>query len=319
MPDNQPPLLPRTLELGGYRWERLKNKPFGHMYNSKGECIGRGVPYKEALELLTPTPLCILPASPVTRSAEVEAAFEWLDTKEVTPEYYASKIFAHIAQLEARQPKPQSDEGLAQEIFKALHGYVPSPAERKKVHTLLALFRQAPVPTSGAVEVAHNCLAMLPVLFKDEKEYEVHVTQAAAIIQQAINAGITTPVSDDAKEWADTMLGEWVKEVEPLHFKRCAYFIQEAMKHAKATQPPAADGKLEALRTEIEQYVFRSFVGAMDEIMAGGVMCPANDADRAYNEAGKRANRILNSYAKGKGLLQPKFPALAQPASGGGE
>lgn len=44
--------------------------------------------------------------------------------------------------------------------------------------------------------------------------------------------------------------------------------------------------------------------GARSEIIAGGVLIPKSDADRAYNDACFRAARIIEKYKKGGGLFQ---------------
>lgn len=48
----------------------------------------------------------------------------------------------------------------------------------------------------------------------------------------------------------------------------------------------------------------KALEGARSEIVAGGVLIPRTDIDRAYNEAIFRAARIIEEYKKGKGLFQ---------------
>lgn len=44
--------------------------------------------------------------------------------------------------------------------------------------------------------------------------------------------------------------------------------------------------------------------GIKSEVMAGCVLSPKDDADRAWNDANRRAARIISQYIKGAGLFQ---------------
>lgn len=119
---------------------------------------------------------------PVTRSAEVQKAIDWLKLASHKADRTAANILeAYIAQLEASHPKPRSDEGLRETLvsivercqFSKQHG--DDIGRQNTISFILrdaqaALSRQAPtssqlvvdapklveapVPTSRAVEVA---------------------------------------------------------------------------------------------------------------------------------------------------------------------
>lgn len=46
--------------------------------------------------------------------------------------------------------------------------------------------------------------------------------------------------------------------------------------------------------------------GIKSEIVAGSVLLPKDDADRAWNDANMRAARILSHYIEGKGMFQTR-------------
>lgn len=48
----------------------------------------------------------------------------------------------------------------------------------------------------------------------------------------------------------------------------------------------------------------KAIEGAMKEIVAGSILRPFNDQERAWNDANARATRILSAYLKGEGLFQ---------------
>lgn len=48
----------------------------------------------------------------------------------------------------------------------------------------------------------------------------------------------------------------------------------------------------------------RSLQGLRNEILAGKVLLPKNEADLAWNNCADRALRIIDSYIAGKGLFQ---------------
>lgn len=159
----------------------------------------------------------------------------------------------------ASQPKPQSDEGLREALVKArkmVEAWAqtaahwsggPHPSDDllkdlKEIDT--ALSRQAPVPTSGAVEVAR---LVEGVSAADGKWIE----KAVAIIQQAMD-GAKPSLSDLKAEGVAfakiTYVGmgcDSTKAIEPLDLIRAMEGATYPAPYTSAlTQPPAADGKL---------------------------------------------------------------------------
>jgi len=48
----------------------------------------------------------------------------------------------------------------------------------------------------------------------------------------------------------------------------------------------------------------KALQGLRTEIVAGKILFPQTEVDRAWNSCADRALRILDKYAKGEGLLQ---------------
>lgn len=286
--------------------------------------------------------------SPV-RSAEVKEALEWLDTKEVTPEYYVSKIFAYIAQIEASQPKPQqSDEGLR----KSIHKNEVSTLRRanseisSSIDRLEAALSQAPVPTSGAVEAsvtigdealatAKRIEAAMP-LNRDRHGFEqtgYDVLKAAAIIQQAMD-GVEQGwrrIDENHKPGTSIVLvshgsGTWpaiwddyakgyIEYGTPDKTVIAAthYMPLPRLNLSALCQPPAADGKL---REALED----ARAGEPEIVIKAGGLWPGATGMRTN---GPPENVICipcgSSQVRAKRALDALRAALAQPASGGGE
>lgn len=55
---------------------------------------------------------------------------------------------------------------------------------------------------------------------------------------------------------------------------------------------------------EVSEDTKKALRGARTEIIAGGVLLPITDADKAWNRANERAARIIDGYLRGEGLFQ---------------
>ena len=71
-------------------------------------------------------------------------------------------------------------------------------------------------------------------------------------------------------------------------------YLNEDSKQTKGNKSKLNDGL----------YGPEALKGLKSEIMAGSVLVPKTDEDRAWNEANKRAARIVSHYIEGKGLFQ---------------
>lgn len=272
MPDNQPPLLPcpfcgdiKSLDAAEALGQHIDGCPTIAAGCENCGAIGPEVSYTGGKQVPIPTPPELLarsaerwnsrPASPVTRSAEVEKALARTEQRVGCSVYtkltyeQAEHLRAYIAQLEAsqptdllsakealselielaprthardmavkklehalaRQPKPQSDEILA-EYYKA-YDFIYSLMDKlescsawdavKHIHhlvssaygnmqtpsSLAALSRQAPVVMQTAVDWAEEIGRTANSFCKASGSRYYDPLKAAGIIQQAIDHG----------------------------------------------------------------------------------------------------------------------------------
>lgn len=199
-----------------------------------------------------------------------------------------------INQLEASQPKPQSEVGLREQVETAI-GKICQAMDKFSEYDRLgeavdilnnveAALSQAPVPMSGAVEVAEYIEAICIMHSRDAKtgcRVSLAMPEAAAIIQKAMD-GATAKLTETMAEAA--------KRIRKFGGPTSAAVLLENFE--PATQPPAADGKL---REALEWYGEQSRLCRL--------IHREGDAGRnaLAKDGGKRARA-----------------ALAQPASGGG-
>lgn len=59
-------------------------------------------------------------------------------------------------------------------------------------------------------------------------------------------------------------------------------------------------------KNKVSKETKEALKGARSEIVAGSVLFPRSEEDRAWNNANQRAGRILEKYMKGEGLFQLK-------------
>lgn len=57
-------------------------------------------------------------------------------------------------------------------------------------------------------------------------------------------------------------------------------------------------------KSKVSNETKEAIKGAISEIIAGSVLFPTTDGERLWNNANRRAERILQSYMKGEGLFQ---------------
>jgi len=57
------------------------------------------------------------------------------------------------------------------------------------------------------------------------------------------------------------------------------------------------------MSTKPEIFKRKAVEGIKSEIMAGSVLFPKNEGDKAWNNANKRAVSIINKYLAGEGLF----------------
>lgn len=150
MPNNQPPLLHPYVQMALSGTAMLPPQDELAAY---------------CLELHSLIAELARPANPVTRSAEVQTGIEWFNSLGGwSDRLHWEQVKAYIAQLEASQPKPQSDEGLAFRFNLAKKALAKDPEGQQTVYLdgtpalfinlehprwaeiQAALSRQAPVP-----------------------------------------------------------------------------------------------------------------------------------------------------------------------------